>query len=307
MNRTPIQNKHKLSLSQEEFLKRVNEVFGGLYDFSESVYVNLHTKVKCICSKHGEFFARPDHLFSGHGCPKCGCEKTHLKQKLTEEEVKDRINKIFNGKYDTSEIKYINQYTKIKLICPFHGEFESIPNHLFKGHSCPKCGNVGRKTTESFKEELKKVFGDEYTYDKLEYKNNSTKVIVTCKKHGDFLALPCHLIQGHGCPHCSNSSIMERKVAEILTEKKVEFVRQKNFEWMKRMKLDFYLPSINLGIECQGIQHYEPVEWFGGEKYFEKQIKRDELKKNICMKHGIKIEYIKYNEEINKRLKEILL
>ena len=62
--------KHILSLSQEEFLKRMNDNFGDLYDFSESVYINRMTKVKCICPKHGEFWSRASHLMDGHGCPK---------------------------------------------------------------------------------------------------------------------------------------------------------------------------------------------------------------------------------------------
>lgn len=71
--------KHKLSLSQDEFLYRMRSVFGDLYDFSESTYINLMTKVKCICSKHGEFWSRPDHLMNGHGRA-----KTLLKNKLKE-------------------------------------------------------------------------------------------------------------------------------------------------------------------------------------------------------------------------------
>ena len=153
--------KHKLSLSQEEFLKRMNDVFGNLYDFSESMYINLLTKVKCICPKHGEFWSRPDHLMNGHGCPKCAIEKRANKERLTLEEVKLRIDEIFNKKYDTSKIQYKNFNEKIILICPIHGEFKSSPAHLFKGHSCPKCGNVGRKTTESFKEELIKITVDD--------------------------------------------------------------------------------------------------------------------------------------------------
>lgn len=307
MRRQKELKKHKLSLSQEEFLKRMNIVFGNFYDFSESVYINLLTKVKCICPKHGEFWSRPDHLMNGHGCPKCAIEKRANKERLTIEEVKSRIDKVFNKKYDTSKIKYKNLYEKITLICPIHGEFKSSPAHLFKGHGCPKCGNVGRKTTDSFKEELVKIFGDEYTYDKLNYKNNATKVIVTCKKHGDFEALPCHLVHGHGCPHCSNSSIMERKVSEILKSDGIEFVRQKNFDWMKRMKLDFFIPSKNIAIECQGIQHFKPIDYFGGEKAFKHQVKKDLLKKKLCEEHNIKVAYINYNEEINKRLKEIFL
>lgn len=296
-----------MTLTQDEFLRRIKIVFGDLYDFSESVYVNYKTKVKCICHKHGEFWSRPDHLLNGHGCLKCAYELKASKQRLSEEEVKDRINKIFNGKYDTSKLKYNNINEKVILICPIHGEFKSSPQHLFKGHSCPKCGNVGRKTTESFKEELNKVFGDEYTYDKLVYKNNATKVIVTCKKHGDFESLPTHLLHGHGCPHCSNTSTMERKVKEILTEKNVEFTHQKRFDWLDKLSLDFFLPQYNIAIECQGVQHFGPVEYFGGENAFKRQIERDLLKKKLCLEHGIKVKYINYNEEINEKLKDILV
>ena len=98
---------------------------------------------------------------------------------------------------------------------------------------------------------------------------------------------------------------MERRVCETLRNWGVEFVRQKNFEWMKRMKLDFFIPSKNIGIECQGIQHFKPIEFFGGEKAFKHQVKKDLLKKKLCEEHDVKIEYINYDEEINKRLKEI--
>ena len=100
---------------------------------------------------------------------------------------------------------------------------------------------------------------------------------------------------------------MERKVSEILKSDGIEFVRQKNFDWMKRMKLDFFIPSKNIAIECQGIQHFKPIDYFGGEKAFKHQIKKDLLKKKLCEEHNIKIAYINYNEEINKRLKEIFL
>lgn len=38
--------KHKLSLSQDEFISRMKVVFGNLYDFSKSEYINLFTKVR---------------------------------------------------------------------------------------------------------------------------------------------------------------------------------------------------------------------------------------------------------------------
>ena len=47
----------------------------------------------------------------------------------------------------------------------------------------------------------------------------------------------------------------------------------------------------NVAIECQGLQHYKPVELFGGEVQFKKQIELDRNKKELCEKNGIKIIY----------------
>ena len=46
-----------------------------------------------------------------------------------------------------------------------------------------------------------------------------------------------------------------------------------------------------MAIECQGIQHFVPIEYFGGIDMFEKQKKMDELKKQLCEKHNIKVLY----------------
>ena len=53
------------------FIKNGNKRHDFKYDYSKVNYVNAHTKICIICSKHGEFWQRPcDHL-QGCGCPKC--------------------------------------------------------------------------------------------------------------------------------------------------------------------------------------------------------------------------------------------
>lgn len=52
--------------------------------------------------------------------------------------------------------------------------------------------------------------------------------------------------------------------------------------WLGRQSLDIYIPSLNIGIEYQGKQHYESVEFFGGEEGLEERIKLDEKKKKLC-------------------------
>lgn len=60
---------------------------------------------------------------------------------------------------------------------------------------------------------------------------------------------------------------------------------------MGRQSLDFYLPDYNVAIECQGMQHFEEIEHFGGKQGFDECIKRDNLKKDLCAKHNIKLLY----------------
>ena len=62
-------------------------------------------------------------------------------RKITNKEFVDRAKEVHGGKYDYSKVEYINNYTKVCIICPEHGEFWQKPsNHIF-GKGCPKCNN----------------------------------------------------------------------------------------------------------------------------------------------------------------------
>ena len=80
----------------------------------------------------------------------------------------------------------------------------------------------------------------------------------------------------------------------FLKNNKIDFIQQANkskFEWLGSLSLDFYLPQYNIAIECQGGQHFQPIEHFGGEKEFEIIRERDIRKYNLCNEKGIKIIY----------------
>ena len=55
-------------------------------------------------------------------------------------------------------------------------------------------------------------------------------------------------------------------------------------------------------IECQGKQHYQPIEYFGGEEHFEEQRKRDDLKFKLSEENGIVLIYVNYWEDITTNL-----
>lgn len=69
--------------------------------------------------------------------------------------------------------------------------------------------------------------------------------------------------------------------------------------------MDFFLPEYNIGIECQGEQHFRPVSVFGGEEKYKQVLERDYRKRSICKQHGIKILYYSDVKNIpNEFLKE---
>lgn len=69
-----------------------------------------------------------------------------------------------------------------------------------------------------------------------------------------------------------------------------------------QLSYDVYIAKKRVAIEYQGKQHFEPVEIFGGEKAFEKQKKRDALKRELSIKNNIKLVYINYWENITPEL-----
>lgn len=72
--------------------------------------------------------------------------------------------------------------------------------------------------------------------------------------------------------------------------------------FLEKMSFDVFILSKNTAIEYQGKQHFMPVEFFGGKENYNKQIIRDERKKNLSFKNGVKLVYINYNEAITEDL-----
>lgn len=87
---------------------------------------------------------------------------------------------------------------------------------------------------------------------------------------------------------------MELLLQDYLIDNSIEFESQKTFPWLiynDNLSLDYYFPKQNAAIECQGLQHFEPVEFFGGEDRFIIQKERDLAKLNLCLNNGIIIYY----------------
>ena len=68
--------------------------------------------------------------------------------------------------------------------------------------------------------------------------------------------------------------------------------------------MDVFIPSISVGIEYQGVQHYKPIEYFGGEEHFKHQQENDKKKRMLCKRNGVILIEWPYNEKISKKVLE---
>jgi hypothetical protein len=100
----------------------------------------------------------------------------------------------------------------------------------------------------------------------------------------------------------ANETLLYQLVCEIFPDKRI--LRHYRPEILDFLELDVYIPDLNIGLEYQGIQHFKPIDHWGGKKSLERLKKRDDKKKKLCVKHNIKLGYFYYYEELSRKLVE---
>jgi len=117
-------------------------VHGDKYSYENVNYINAVTKVIINCKKHGDFYQTPNSHLQGKGCNNCAKESRILKRRHSNKYFIDRSDSVHGGKYDYSKSNYIGSHSKIRIICPIHGEFEQIAKDHMIGRGCIKCGRL---------------------------------------------------------------------------------------------------------------------------------------------------------------------
>lgn len=291
--------------TQDDFLRELRELSPNIEINSE--YINNKTKVSCTCTHCGYMWmARPDQLLLGKGCPNCNKPK-----KVTKETFIERSKEIHDNKYDYSKVEYKTYNTKVIITCPIHGDFGQTPHNHLLGQGCPKCGQekvkkVNSSTTSEFIEKARKVHGNQYDYSKTIYINNITPVIIICPKHGEFLQKPLIHLKGCGCPICRKSH-GELLIRQILNQLHINYIEQYTINgqlsyYNKPFRVDFYITDKDniYIIEYNGIQHYQPVEVFGGMERYNNQKLRDNALRQYCNQNNINLIEIDYSKKDNE-------
>ena len=78
----------------------------------------------------------------------------------------------------------------------------------------------------------------------------------------------------------------------------INAIYQYRADWLQGQSLDIYIPELNLGIEYQGIQHYEAVDMFGGKEGLIETQKRDAIKKKKCKDNNVRLYEWHHSTEI---------
>ena len=267
------------------------------FDLNEcyTVIINKQTYVSLKCKKCGFRWTTHNSVMQkGCGCPKC-CGKISL----SDDEYREKLSKL-HPELDFSETKYSehdNDY-RIKVICPKHGVQYIKYHNLLNGQGCYYCGREKaiektiKMNTEEFISLANVIHNKKYIYDENTVYNGLHKPITyycpTCQIYVTQLA--SNHLKGCGCYICNNRN---RNVSEYNFYLKIKeyfpnaIYNYKNKEIFGRQSLDVYLLEEKIGIEFQGIQHFEAISLFGGEKEFKLTVERDLRKIEICKNNDI--------------------
>ena len=291
----------------EELIEQFKVIHGSKYNYDKVIYKNNKSKIKIICPTHGLFYQVPSSHLQGCGCDKCGGTVNMDTKSFTSKA------KLKHGdKYNYNKVDYIGCFDKVIITCKIHGDFTQKPaSHLRYG--CIKCGGKEKFNNEIFAEKSKSIHKDKFIYDKVDYINNDTKVIITCKTHGDFTQSPKNHLNGFGCYLCNNSN-SETLIEDILIENEISYKPQYTFPDLRHKSIlyfDFGILDKNGNlkyiIEYNGEQHYIFNKFMHlTQEGFETHKLRDKIKEDYCEKNNIPLYIIRYDEDLKISLDKII-
>lgn len=129
-------------------------------------------------------------------------------KKLTTQDFISKSRKVHKNKYSYKDCNYINQKTKVTLICRLHGEFTQTPKQHLQGKGCVQCGIItasskNKQSTQDFIKKALSIHNNLYDYSTTVYIDSNTKLKIICELHGEFLQFPYNHLQGHECNFCA--------------------------------------------------------------------------------------------------------
>ena len=221
-------------VNNNDFIEKAIKIHGDKYIYDKVEYVNNHTKVCITCPEHGDFWQIPNDHLDGKGCYYCGLKSQTDKRRLPVTDFINRANEVHNNKYDYSKVEYINAQTKVRIICPHHGEFWQTPYSHLQGCGCPMCANNGTSSVEvEIKDYIQNTLGIEIVErDRKLLDGLESDIIVPSKK----LAIEYNGLYWHSETQGKDKNYHLHKT-ELAESKGYHLIHIFEDEWLEHKKL----------------------------------------------------------------------
>lgn len=275
-------------------------------------YKNVNSPIKYYSNEYGNGSISLEHLYRRHNLSKVIKRKNYSDRKtMSKETIINEIKNISPNIEILTDFKYVKD--EVNYVCVKHNYYghHRIQN-LLTGRGCKLCGYEKMSMTNS------SSVGE--FQNKVHSINPNINVIDdNIGRYGTHLykCSKCNTVWSGiftytlTCPNCEKvKSHGEKYISSILSNLNLNFIPEKRFDNCKdnrSLPFDFYLPDQNICIEYNGEQHYKPIEHFGGEASFEKRCYHDEIKKQYCSLHGIKLIEIPYTINTEDDIKSFII
>lgn len=282
-------------------------------------------KVKCdFCGKVKDVVWKDYYSYSKnndkYACSKCRQTKTsqnnlvERQEKLYSSAIAFCEEKGYRLLSNKKDIK--NSNTIVDYICPYHGVKHTKIYALVLKHGCDQCKIKEQKLNI---DRLNKIFSERHIkcLNLEQYTDSTTKnLIVVCPECGEEFITSYNSLMSvsqQRCPTCSKSESQgEYRIRKYLDSYNINYIQEHSFQgcsYKHILFFDFYIPDMNIAIEYDGIQHFEPVLINGISKKeslnnFKESKIRDSIKDNYCKSNNIFLLRISY-KDFNK-IEEIL-
>jgi hypothetical protein len=181
-----------------------------------------------------------------------------MPKKKTKEEFVETSLFLHGNKYDYSKVVYLNNKTKVEIICKRHGSFYQTPNDHIGKHGCRTCSeedNFNYNMKDSLLDENKNkpidlyiinLYSDNESFIKIGISkevHNRHKNIKTKSKYNvsSFLIFPCTVEEG---------TVIERDILVELREK---------FKYTPQVKFPGYKECLSLNAKYEILNKIKQV------------------------------------------------
>jgi hypothetical protein len=195
--------------THEEYIVEVNKINPNIEVVDK--YVNANTKILHRCKIDDYvWYAVPNNILNGKGCPQCGIKSRTKKRSKTHDEY------VLELSVKNPNVEVIGQYsganTKIQHHCLIHDVYwYTTPSRALQGVGCELCHNEKisaskYKTHEQYVDELSKINPNIIVVEK--YTEARVQILHKCTIHNvEWLAYPDSVLHGCGCPKCGGEKI----------------------------------------------------------------------------------------------------